>query len=59
MRWLESEKIFFLITIPPNDTLILNNNLYQIHINFTIIVIHRPTLHLETHYLWNWLIQLV
>ena len=49
MRWLDSEKTSFLITIPSKDTLVLKNSLSQISITLPNPVMSMYTLPLDTH----------
>ena len=59
MRWLDSEKTYFLINSSSKDTLSLKNTLSQIAITLTTPGMPIYTLLLDTHSLWQWRMKLL
>ena len=55
MRWLESNKTFFLVTSPSKYTLSLNNTSSHIVIALPVLVVLRPTTSLDAHRWCKWL----
>ena len=55
MRWLDSEKTFFLPTSLSKYILSLKNTSFHIVVDLPILGVFRFTLPLDTHYWWKWL----